>query len=342
MKKEKFLNLLSKKLAGSLSNTEREELSQALAQLPEYQKIADELERKSLQNQRSSKTSDSLSATWEKIRSAEHTNTDFIGQYDYQLAKKSRSIPQFLKIAAALLLLASSVLVTYQLSTKQNNPTLLHLTTTRQKSFIQLEDGTRVWLNKNSKIRYNDAFGKKKRELFLEGEAYFDVTSNKRVPLFIHAGGIDIQVMGTAFNVKAYKEHPEVQVALVRGLIQVSDHNDPADQVMLLPNQRLTFHRQSTADGNNFKIVSISAANAELTSNWSSDTLVFHKEKLKDLVLQLEKKYQVKIEVQTESLKQKRFSGTFINESIQQVLAALKLTYPLTYTINGKLVIIKD
>lgn len=74
----------------------------------------------------------------------------------------------------------------------------------------------------------------------------------------------------------------------------------------------------------------------------TDDTLIFRKEKLKDLAIRMEKKYQLKIEIQSEQLKEKRFSGTFSTETIQQALEALKLSYPLTYTISNGLVTIKD
>jgi ferric-dicitrate binding protein FerR (iron transport regulator) len=131
-------------------------------------------------------------------------------------------------------------------------------------------------------------------------------------------------------------------VALVRGLIEVTDKLDKSHKVLLKPNEKLVFSTNPAKGHANFMVFSL-AENALLTNTkWIADTLVFRKEKLKDLALRMEKKYDLKIEVHSELLKEKRFSGTFTDETIHQALEALKLSYPLTYTINNRLVIIKD
>ncbi|MES2418399.1 MAG: FecR domain-containing protein [Bacteroidota bacterium] len=342
MKKEEFLKLLSKKLSGKLSVNERETLNKVIENNRLYREIAAGLDRKLDPAQQENLQDNKLKATWELIDKAEKEG--FISRFNYSAPKVTVINPgYFLKIAAIFILFVGAGLFVYRLTEYQTNKNFLVLATTQQKSFKVLEDGTRIWLNKNSSIRYNNAFGKQKRELFLEGEAYFDVARNKDIPMFVHAGGIDIEVKGTAFNVNAYKGDPEVQVALLRGQIEVSNRQDKKDKVVLYPNQKLIFAPgQSNSTDQRFLVLPITSGIADRQTRWTSDTLVFYKEKLKDLAFQLEKKYELKIQIQSERLKEKRFSGTFINETIEQVLAALKLTYPLTYTINGKLVVIKD
>lgn len=95
-------------------------------------------------------------------------------------------------------------------------------------------------------------------------------------------------------------------------------------------------------DQNDFRVLSLNSSVLLKETRWTADTLVFHKEKLKELVIRMEKKYDLKIEIQAKQLKEKRFSGTFTNETIQQALEALKLSYPLTYTISGRLVVINE
>lgn len=333
MKQDKFLLLLSKKLSGDISIEEIEQFNNAVNGSEEYKQTADKLSKYfNHHNNKNSKT-DKLRNTWATIAKAEHT--DFEGMYDYTAPKSNTKV--LLKIAALLVVTLSMVLIGYQLL--KNVEQEMNTVSTNQKSFTQLEDGTKVWLNKNSSIRYNTSFGKHKREISLKGEAYFDVVKNSAVPLFVHVGNIDIEVKGTAFNVDAYPTKPAIEVALIRGSIQISNKLDTTTKVLLHPNQKVIV---SNTGVGKFIVMPVNELDLLGETKWTSDTLTFYKEKLKDLVIQLEKKYELKIEIQSAKLKEKRFSGTFINETLQQALAALKLSYPLTYTIDNKLVIIKD
>jgi transmembrane sensor len=342
MKKEKFLKLLSRKLSGELSAANSEILDQAIENNEEYRLLASKLGHYFNDKKIPQLEIDQLNHTWERITAVEKEH--FIGNFDYSAPKKSRVFHSTLfKVAAALLLFIGSGWLGYHLLNHHTNLDFNTLTATNQKIFKILDDGTKIWLNKKSSISFNKTFGKHKREIFLEGEAYFDVVKNKAVPLFIHAKNIDIEVKGTAFNVKAYKQNPEIQVALIRGSIQVTDRLHTKHQVLLKPNEKLIFSNSaSNGSQNNFQILPLKLSILLKETNWTSDTLVFYKEKLKDLVVRMEKKYDLKIEVHSEQLREKRFSGTFTNETIQQALAALKLSYPLTYTISDRLVVIKD
>jgi transmembrane sensor len=342
MKKEKFLELLSRKLSGEISVANSEILDQAIANNEEYRLLAAKLGRYFKDKKTLQPKLDQLNHTWQMIAAAEKEY--FTGNFDYSAPKKSRIFSSTLfKVAAVLVLLIGAGVLGYNLLNRNADLDFNSVIATNQKTFKMLDDGTKIWLNKKSSISFNKTFGKHKREIFLDGEAYFDVVKNKAVPLFIHAKNIDIEVKGTAFNVKAYKENPQIQVALIRGLIQVTDRLDSKHKVLLKPNEKLIFSNSpSNGSQNNFQIMPLKLSILLKETNWTSDTLVFHKEKLKDLAVRMEKKYDLKIEVQSEQLREKRFSGTFTNETIQQALAALKLSYPLTYTISNRLVVIKD
>ncbi|MNH24286.1 hypothetical protein D3C79_842100 [compost metagenome] len=140
----------------------------------------------------------------------------------------------------------------------------------------------------------------------------------------------------------AYKSIPQLQIALIRGSIQVTDRLNNNNKVQLRPNDKLIYSKTQSGTRNDFRVLSLNSNLLLMDTKWVADTLVFHKEKLKDLVIKMERKYDLKIEIQGKQLKEKRFSGTFTNETIQQALEALKLSYALTYTINNRLVVIKD
>lgn len=330
MKKERFYQLLSKKLANTLTEGETKELSLAVAEDHSYKQIYKAMvfySEDTLSNTLNKKPLDQI---WER---AEHTPTTPL---DFSVRPKYTFT--WLRVAAICCLAISIVLVAYQFY-QTTIGGFLSFSTSKEKAMVLLDDGTKIWLNKQSELRYNKDFGESKREVFLKGEAYFDVVKNRKVPLVVHVGDIDIKVKGTSFNVAAQKERKDIQIALISGLIEVT-HRRINKTVSVKPFQKLIFNRDGNA--NPFSVVLIPAADMLHQVEWKNDTLRFDKEKLKDLALKLEKKFQVTITIASAKLKEKRFSGTFVNETIEQALEALKLSYPLTYTINNNQIVVKD
>lgn len=333
MEKDKFIKLLSKNLSGEISESEQSQLTHALEN-EAYRNLAAEME--SYFAEKKVESAVPLALIWGKIEEAEtHTIEN---KFNFSAPKQSLFSSALFKAAAILVIVFGFGIAGYYFFNQKQTATLA---ATNEKVFKVLDDGTRIWLNKKSNLSYNEDFGKKSREIALDGEAYFDVAKNTSVPLIIHAGGIDIEVKGTAFNVNAYKENDGVAVALVRGAIAVTDRKNTKNSVLLRPNDKLFFLNTSTVESA-FKIASLKPELILKEASWTADTLIFNKEKLVDLALKLEKKYDLKIEIRSEKLKERRFSGAFTTETIHQVLEALKLSYPLTYTVTNRLVIIKD
>lgn len=333
MEKDKFIKLLSKKLSGEISEREQVQLNHGLEN-EDYQKLASQMECFFIEKKGEKPVP--LAQIWEKIDKAEIHTT--VNKFDFTAPKQSLFSSTLFKAAAILVVVFGAGLVGYYLLNQNQTATLA---ATNEKVFKVLDDGTCIWLNKKSTISYNKGFGKENREITLDGEAYFDVVKNTAVPLIIHASGIDIEVKGTVFNVNAYQENDGVAVALVRGAISVTDRNNTKNSVLLKPNDKLVFFKNPTIESA-FNITSLKPEVILKEASWTTDTLVFNKEKLVDLALKLEKKYDLRIEIRSDKLKEKRFSGTFTNETIHQALEALKLSYPLTYTITNRLIIIKD
>jgi ferric-dicitrate binding protein FerR (iron transport regulator) len=107
------------------------------------------------------------------------------------------------------------------------------------RTHMTLPDGTKVWLNAGSRIHYEKSFGEQGREISLVGEAFFDVASNPKKPFIIHTAKLDIRVLGTSFNVKSYPSDKTTEATLVRGMIEVSILDRPADKIVLKPNEKL-------------------------------------------------------------------------------------------------------
>ncbi|KQS36173.1 FecR domain-containing protein [Pedobacter sp. Leaf194] len=120
------------------------------------------------------------------------------------------------------------------------------------------------------------------------------------------------------------------------------DRLNKDNSLLLRPNQKIVYNTQQNDERNSLHLKLVNQVLLLSETNWIADTLVFRKEKLKDLALKMEIKYDVKIDIQSEALKEKRFSGIFINETIEQAITSLKLSYPLNCTINKRLVVIKE
>jgi len=224
------------------------------------------------------------------------------------------------------------------------------------RTSLLLPDGSRVWLNSNSKLRYNKGFNSQNREVMLEGEAFFEVTKNAELPFIVHAATLDIQVLGTSFTVKSYPQDPTVEATLLKGAIEVRRKGSlNTAEVILKPNEKLVFNKFSGADSTDrladpvaeerHKAVAGMAVDhirtdvpdsEKVETAWMYNRLVFDGENFRELAAEMERWYDVDIIVRDESLNQYRFSGVFSTETIEEALKDLQLTADFTYKINGK------
>lgn len=212
---------------------------------------------------------------------------------------------------------------------------------------IQLPDGSSVWLNGSSKLVYdNKHFGETLREVTLTGEGYFDVVKNKEKPFIIHANKINIRVLGTVFNIKAYPGEKNTETSLIRGSIEVT-MKDSKDKIMMKPNDKLVISNEGTeADGNSkgvnkssgielnqyISMRHLTIAKDESTiieTAWVDNKLVFDNETFEEVALKMEKWYGVNISFADEKLKLQPLTGTFEKETVTEALSALQLSTPI-------------
>lgn len=198
-----------------------------------------------------------------------------------------------------------------------------------------LPDNTVVYLNAGSEIKYTVEGLKGKREVFLDGEAWFDVASYKKKPFVVHTPFYDVNVFGTKFNVKAYKADPEFVTTLEEGSIMVSSSEDLklANSTILTPGEQLVYN-------SNNKKIEIKKVNTRIFTSWKDNKLIFINMNLKDLIVLLERKYGVDIEITDNNLLDYHYDGTIKNETILEVLDLLKETLPVKYKIEGQVILI--
>ncbi len=203
------------------------------------------------------------------------------------------------------------------------------------KTEVELSDGTEVWLNSGSEIRYPAMFRRNQRDIYLAGEAFFDVEKNVEAPFFVHTDEVDIRVLGTSFNVKSYPEEDLVETTLVEGLINMNKKG--SNQVFQLkPSEKATFirNREKISGKGQEQFIVTKNVDTKLYTSWKNGMLIFKKEKFGDLVIKMERWYNVRIKIENEQLIGERVTGSFQNESIEQALEALKISVSFSYKIS--------
>ncbi len=198
-----------------------------------------------------------------------------------------------------------------------------------------LPDGTIIYLNSGSEIKYKSDLNAKSREVYLTGEAWFDVQKSQDIPFLVHTDQYDVRVLGTEFNVKAYTEDAEVVTTLEKGSIQIqSTKNLKLKQnVQLVPGEQLVYHKAN-------KTIQVAQVKPSLFSSWKDNKLIFINMNLGELITLLERKYGVNITVRDQHLLNHHYDGTIKNETIIEVLEILQATLPITYSINEQEILI--
>lgn len=245
----------------------------------------------------------------------------------------------------------------------QNTPAenLMNVVETPKGSTVNilLPDGSKVLLNADSKLTYAQNFTPEERSIFLEGEAFFEVAKDSKRRFLVKTSDITVKVFGTSFNVKSYPDENTTETTLVEGSISIikNSMNESKTQTELKmePNQRLVLYKENekgTQTGSpERKIVDVPPINAKLVisksvdtrkyTSWKDGHLNINQEPMDKLAITLERRYDVKIHFEEEDIKQLRYTGTFKNETIEQVMVALKLASSIDYEIDERDIWIK-
>ncbi|MCG2613835.1 DUF4974 domain-containing protein [Terrimonas sp. NA20] len=260
------------------------------------------------------------------------------------------------KVAATLVVLALctwGILHWFTLSSvADNNHQVVAQKGSRTRAI--LPDGSTVWLNAGSSISYGKTFNDKIREVTLYGEAYFDVVKQPDRPFVVHAGDINIKVLGTSFNVKSYPGDDLVETTLIKGLVQIiQPGNKPA--IYLHPNQKISLpsagHDISTDPPDDLpanssgqkKALSEGIATIDTTLSekerietaWLFNRLEFRDDDFESLAKKLERWYNVTIHFEDEKVTELVFNGSIESESVEQAFKALQAAVSFKYSIKG-------
>lgn len=198
---------------------------------------------------------------------------------------------------------------------------------------LTLEDGTKVWLNAETTIKYPARFGKNERKvLLITGEAYFSVCKNAGRPFYVECQDMSIKVTGTEFNIMAYPEKKRIETTLVKGGVDVSK----GEQALTLNPHEQAIYLQENDDLSKKKV------DVKYFISWKDGVFEFREMPLGDVVAQLERWYNVNFSFQDDSLKQILFTGAVVkNRSLKFILDIIKETQLIDYNIVEDKVMIK-
>ncbi len=262
----------------------------------------------------------------------------------FRRGSHSKTGRQWLKLAAAIIIVPLIPLAAYFFAGGMNDKLTFHdadhkdgvekkVNSAGQKSVLFLNDGTKVWLNVATKISYpRDFTDHRTRDVYLDGEAFFDVAHNVDKPFIVHTTSLRIKVLGTSFNVKSYSEETTVETTLVQGKVRIEQSDVEGNRigdVELKPNQRAVFNKES-------KVIKIKEVQAASSGTWKQERLVFDGEPIDQVLLQMERWYQVKIHLENRENLKCKMTATIENESLEEVLKLLETSNNVHYKIEGK------
>lgn len=199
---------------------------------------------------------------------------------------------------------------------------------------VTLSDGTMVNLNAGSSLKYPVQFiNGHKREVVLDGEAFFDVAKDKAHPFIVKTRGVDVKVLGTKFNVSSYKEDTDINTVLIEGSVKLCDANDANKKAMLVPGEKGTWNSKNTE-------IAVDQVDTRFYTEWINGEIVFRKTAFRDIIIKLERTYNVTIENNREDILDKKFNASFNKniESIEKVLETMSKIQGFTYTKEGRLI----
>ena len=242
------------------------------------------------------------------------------------------------KVAASLVLVLLASWLVYHYQAEITNVlypvtyrTVLVPSGSRQQ--VQLSDGTKIFLNAGSQLRYPTRFNQAQRQVFLEGEGYFEVASDTTKPFIIESGALTTQVLGTRFNLKAYPGDSTSKVTVVSGRVQVS-HPATSQHTVLQPGQ------QAIYAAHQYTLTKTTVPNARASKAWTNGILIFNDTPLPEVIQALNRKYNVHIRVANDKLRHCRIFGTFKQTSLEATLEIVCKSLNASCRYQGRVIII--
>lgn len=320
--------LISNYIAGECSDAERLKVEEMMKlnevrklEIEYLQKIWDVRTKENLEDQTQKSWNDVLV----EIESTSDSNKNFKSFTIYPIAK------QLLKVAAVLVIIIGGYFTAQQFGIfdrKVQTEISWNEKTTKmgEKWIVSLSDGSRIILNADSKLKYPVHFSNNLREVYLEGEAYFEIQHDTTNPFIVHSANLSTKVLGTKFNVSAFPNEKEISVSLVEGKVEVAKKGINFEEriVVLKPQQQLVYNKVK-------EISTFDQFDEQTAVGWKDNILKFDNEPLEKVFIELERAFGVKFELTDKSFNRKKITANFKNDSFWTVTEVIKKLTKLNY-----------
>ena len=351
-----FYDLLSKKLSGDATQVELEELGNLLHQYPRLQFLYDQVMRPPAPRAQEQHTSEAYAAHYARILLSKDPVSATSGAGK---AVKTFFIRKHFLAAAAVIaaIVFSAYFFVVHKSADTHNLANTGLsknemqTARGSKSKITLPDGSLVVLNADSKLSYTEDFNRKKREVQLTGEAFFDVKHDAAKLFIVHTVGGDVRVLGTAFNVRSYPGENSFETSLIRGEVEVKPLKQQHEKFVLKPSEKLIIRNTETDavkpgtiknNGGEIILTHITAKDSLVAeTSWIQNQLIFSNKPLADITADLERQFDIKVIFKTDGAKNYRYTVHLDNYSLEETLAALQSLKKFRYSLNKNTLVIE-
>lgn len=246
--------------------------------------------------------------------------------------------------AAAVILLTGAIVYWYATGDRHgiaSSSSLVEKQNARgTKSIIELTDGSKIWLNADSKIQYPEIFSGNTREVYLNGEAFFEVAHNPAQPFIIHLANGTVRVLGTSFNVRAYDNEKVIETSVATGKVafipKYQKRSQKPDTILITPNKKVRYSLEED-------LVNVVPAAPAEDKAWTEGKLIFKDQTLEEIAAELERHFGKKVVFLDEAPKSYRLTGSFRNNGLGEIMYYLSKTKDFSYKItNSELLIAAD
>jgi ferric-dicitrate binding protein FerR (iron transport regulator) len=241
---------------------------------------------------------------------------------------------RFMRYAASILILAGVSVASYKYVTDWQYPRMVAIAAggNEQMKQVMLDDSTRVWLSAGSRIEYPERFGKKERTVSVEGKAYFEVTKDTKRPFYVKTETYTVKVLGTSFEVNAFKYKQTSDVVLMEGKVEILDRNRTSLYV-LQPGQQFEIDKLN----NRFVLHTVDAA---MYASWHGGKLEFDGQTFAEIAKVLERHYNVRIVLDDGIAGNKKLVGSLsFQKDIHEMMKTIELVVPVKYNVQTDTVV---
>lgn len=291
-------------------------------------------------------------------------------QENERLNKKLKIRNAYRIAAVMLLLIANAFILVYVFPPKISSGFTEVISPLGSRTQLTLADGTKVWLNAGSTLKYANNFSKENRSVHIEGEAFFDVTHDPLHPFIVNANSVNLTVLGTKFNIRAYHDENTIETTLVQGKVEIQKtrHAKGEKIIVLRPNEKAIYIKDENKlfvnnEGISGKKDDNQTTQTEVNVNergtskdsvqqptlevkntiaWKEGYLVFDNESLSDIIVTLSRRYNVNFTYTNKDVLKYRFTGKFKETTLEQVLQVIMLTSPLEAEVKQNQVSIRE